>query len=711
MKRNIVKLFSLALSVVMAFSAADFALPARQAEAKKTYKVVLDAGHDENHPGTRYNGLEEEDITYAIVDYCKEYLEDDYGIKVFLARPEEECPVGGGREINCLEWRPKVAKKKKADIFVSFHINSSINTVPSGVEVWTATLYKDTPVGQKSRELAQKCLSKLLKLGFANRGLKYANHVVTKRANEYGIPACLIEHGFVRNPSDRRWMSSNSKIKKLAKADADAIAEFLKSKKSSSSSDDEEYYDGTSEDDEEVYDGSPDDDEDIVEYYDGNTGKSKKNGNDGVIDEEEEETEEDYVEDSDGEYDEAKLNKSKSGTVYAAVAADQKVTLGSVKSSDDGLVVSWNAFSGAKKYVVFRKEGSEKFQRIGKTKNTNFTDEECEEGVSYTYTVVAKGKGFKTKKNKPGITAKLGSGSSSTTASSTTSSESSSSTKSDQVEITSVKWSGDVVKISWKPVDGAIGYEISRNEDKSGYEALDEVDEDTLSYKDEMAFEDSSYLYRVRAFFEDDEGEYWGTYSKAKSPSNGVDVADEEELPEPTHEIMGESETNPAQMRAYYEAKGKPYPSKVFKKKGAPTIAKFCRIVYDEAESEGVKAEVVFGQICKETNFLQFGGSVSAKQCNFAGIGATDGGGKPETFSDVAEGVRAQVQHLKAYASNEDLENEQVDPRFNHVTRGCAKYVEWLGIKENPKGKGWATAKHYGYSLANGYIDVLLQTE
>ncbi|MBR1629420.1 MAG: glucosaminidase domain-containing protein, partial [Lachnospiraceae bacterium] len=116
-------------------------------------------------------------------------------------------------------------------------------------------------------------------------------------------------------------------------------------------------------------------------------------------------------------------------------------------------------------------------------------------------------------------------------------------------------------------------------------------------------------------------------------------------------------------------------------------------------------------QICKETNFLQFGGTVQAKQCNFAGLGATDGGGKPETFSDVREGVRAQVQHLKAYACTDDLQNLSVDPRFNKVERGTAEYVEWLGIRENPNGKGWATAKHYGYSLAYDYEDVLLNTD
>ena len=65
------------------------------------------------------------------------------------------------------------------------------------------------------------------------------------------------------------------------------------------------------------------------------------------------------------------------------------------------------------------------------------------------------------------------------------------------------------------------------------------------------------------------------------------------------------------------------------------------------------------------------------------------------------EGLRAQVQHLKAYASTEPLNNSQVDPRFHLVKRGCAPYVEWLGKQENPYGLGWATGKGYGSKIVN----------
>ena len=107
----------------------------------------------------------------------------------------------------------------------------------------------------------------------------------------------------------------------------------------------------------------------------------------------------------------------------------------------------------------------------------------------------------------------------------------------------------------------------------------------------------------------------------------------------------------------------------------------------------------------KETGYLQYGGDVKPEQYNFAGIGAIGNGVPGESFENVQIGLRAQVQHLKAYASVEPLNQDSVDPRFKYPTRGSAPYVEWLGISENPNGKGWAAAVGYGFSLMKDYIN------
>ena len=171
--------------------------------------------------------------------------------------------------------------------------------------------------------------------------------------------------------------------------------------------------------------------------------------------------------------------------------------------------------------------------------------------------------------------------------------------------------------------------------------------------------------------------------------------------------IMGAPTTNVDQMVRYFNAYAT-YPS-FYATSDAPDIRTFCQIFYDEAVAEGVDPAVAFCQTMKETGYLRFGGQVSITQYNFAGLGATDGGAAGAGFSSVRQGVRAQVQHLKAYATTAGLTNSCVDPRYSLVTKGSAPYVEWLGIQENPYHKGWATAQRYGYSILSDYMSKLKQ--
>lgn len=175
-------------------------------------------------------------------------------------------------------------------------------------------------------------------------------------------------------------------------------------------------------------------------------------------------------------------------------------------------------------------------------------------------------------------------------------------------------------------------------------------------------------------------------------------------------QIMGTSQTTVAQMVRYYNSNASGYDTfkakyngkynGVLAKGGASTINQFAQIFYEEATAEGVRAEVAFTQCMKETGFLKYGGDVLPNQYNFAGIGAT-GAVHGASFSNVRMGIRAQIQHLKAYGSVSPLTNPCVDPRFNLVKRGSAQYVEWLGIKENPNGYGWATSKSYGHDIVS----------
>ncbi len=128
--------------------------------------------------------------------------------------------------------------------------------------------------------------------------------------------------------------------------------------------------------------------------------------------------------------------------------------------------------------------------------------------------------------------------------------------------------------------------------------------------------------------------------------------------------IMGKSSVSAESMAKVFTATGNAYPTHIYSQKGAADISEFCEQVVNAASSEGVRPEVVFAQAMLETGWLQFGGSVSVDQCNFAGLGATGSQTKGASFDSVYQGLLAQTQHLKGYATTASLTNTCVDPRY-----------------------------------------------
>ena len=175
----------------------------------------------------------------------------------------------------------------------------------------------------------------------------------------------------------------------------------------------------------------------------------------------------------------------------------------------------------------------------------------------------------------------------------------------------------------------------------------------------------------------------------------------EEAIADGQYPIMGSSSVTTQEMVDYFNASGETYPSEALSRGGADSIETFCQMYYDEACAEGVRPEVAFAQTMKETGFLQYGGDASIEQFNFAGLGTTGGGVPGNSYPDVRTGIRAQIQHLKAYATADALAQECVDDRYEYVKKGSAPYVEWLGQQENPEGVGWATGDNYGYDIVS----------
>ena len=347
--------------------------------------------------------------------------------------------------------------------------------------------------------------------------------------------------------------------------------------------------------------------------------------------------------------------------VFSQITSDSKnqVTLG------------WKKVSKAQGYDIYRSDesnsGFEKIASISSGSTLTYTDKGIKSGNTYYYKIAAtykiKGSAGRGSYSKVTEVAVLKQGS-----------------------ISSITLGdNNVLNISWNSVANASGYELAGAVSEKGtYTTLQTSG--ATSFTHSNLVQGTTYYYKVRAYKDLSNGiRMYGPWSAVKAKAAA-------------HEIMGTSSVTVDQMVSYYN-KRYTFPAETYRDKGADSAEAFFKILKEEAEAEGVRADVLFAQVMLETGGLKFGGDVQPSQCNFGGLGAVGGGAAGETFADVRTGLRAQVQHLKAYASTDGLNNACVDKRFQDVSRGTARYVEWLAIPQNPYGKGWAADADYGTKL------------
>ncbi|MBF2074874.1 MAG: glucosaminidase domain-containing protein [Synechococcales cyanobacterium C42_A2020_086] len=153
--------------------------------------------------------------------------------------------------------------------------------------------------------------------------------------------------------------------------------------------------------------------------------------------------------------------------------------------------------------------------------------------------------------------------------------------------------------------------------------------------------------------------------------------------PGPIDWIMGRGTSSEVQLMMFLKSH---HPDSLI------AFAELPRLYREEAAIEGVNYDIAFAQMCVETDFLRFGGQIRPEQNNFASLGGV--GDQPEgaSFRDARIGVRAHIQHLKAYASTEPLVQESVDPRFRLLRRGVAPQVDQLSGR-------WSADLHYGQRI------------
>ncbi|MDR2629747.1 MAG: glucosaminidase domain-containing protein [Spirochaetaceae bacterium] len=155
--------------------------------------------------------------------------------------------------------------------------------------------------------------------------------------------------------------------------------------------------------------------------------------------------------------------------------------------------------------------------------------------------------------------------------------------------------------------------------------------------------------------------------------------------PVPEH-ILGKGLVEPEKLLAFLK-KANPEADGDF-------VLSLAKIYVEEAAVEGVNHDMAFAQMCLETGFLRFGGLVTPDMNNFCGLGAIGPGQNGEWFPDPRTGVRAHIQHLKAYATEEPLKQTLVDPRYHWVRYGSAPRIQGLAGT-------WAVDKEYGNKISS----------
>lgn len=713
-------------------------------QANEGVTICLDPGHGGNDSGAiGVNNVYEKNLTLKIAQYCKQELEK-YNCHVVMTRTGDTNPS--------LEDRANFAKSQGAQYLISIHLNSAAGGGAVGAEVYYPNTHWRPDISQNGKNVAQAIQSQLVSLGLYDRGIKFRTidtniypdpfryddssvadyYGIIRNAKYNGLTGMIIEHCFINNVSDyNNYLNSDAKLQKLGVADANGIVSALGLTKASENS---------------VVTSSP-----SISYQthvqdygwqswksngevSGTVGQSKRleginiklSNINGSI---EYKT---HVQDIG--WQDWKSNGQMSGT------SGQSKRLEAIKVKLSG--------EAANQYDVYYRVHAQDYGWLDWAKNGESAGTEGYskrlEGIQIV--LVKKGENAPGSTSRPFIYKMI----------------------KYQTHVQNIGWQGEkadgemsgttgqslrleAIKIQLSSsIDGGIVYKTHvqdygwlnfvTNGQASGTTGQAKRLEAIQMQLTGNAKNQYDLYYRVHAqnfgwLGWAKNGESAGTAgysyrlegiqivlvpkggnapgSTSKHYYNKGYAPDDENIYLP---IMGSTQTSVDQMVRYYNANTSGYDT--FKSKydgkydgslakgGASTINQFAQIVYEEAIAEGVKPEVVFTQCMKETAFLKYGGEVNPNQYNFAGIGAT-GSVHGATFENVRMGIRAQVQHLKAYGSLDKLINQCVDPRFNLVSRGSAKYVEWLGKKENPTGSGWATSKNYGHDIVN-MINVLL---
>lgn len=182
--------------------------------------ITLDAGHGGSDPGAiGSDGTKEKNITLAITKAVKELLEKK-GAKVYMTRTTDVDVYGpNASDADELQARVNVGEKYNSDLFVSLHINSSVNKNVGGFSTY---YYPKTSNDLRIAKSIQDQLT--ANFGVDDLGVRQANFYVIKRIS---MPATLVEMCFISNEKELVLMKGKWFQNKTARLIAAGIEKYF----------------------------------------------------------------------------------------------------------------------------------------------------------------------------------------------------------------------------------------------------------------------------------------------------------------------------------------------------------------------------------------------------------------------------------------------------------------------------------------------------
>lgn len=227
-------------------------------QSKDKFKVVLDAGHGGKDPGATKNGVKEKDVVLSVALKVGKLLEKHNDIDVVYTRKTDVFIEVKDRSV--------IANKAKANIFVSIHCNSNDSPRPYGTETFVMGMSKDKSnmevakrensvifLEENYQEKYQKydpnnpesVIAMVMMQGiYKDQSIHLASNIQKnfttdlKRYNRgvkqdvfyvlhgCAMPSVLIELGFVSNPEEAKYLSSEKGQNELAQSIAKAIVSY-----------------------------------------------------------------------------------------------------------------------------------------------------------------------------------------------------------------------------------------------------------------------------------------------------------------------------------------------------------------------------------------------------------------------------------------------------------------------------------------------------